>query len=58
MGFWPIQNKVVIRFVMAEKTEVDICFVYLEELKQDKALTFLSCGHDCILIIIIITVYL
>ena len=30
---------------MAAKTEVDVCFVFLEELKQEKALTFLNCGH-------------
>ena len=30
---------------MAAKTETDICFVCLEELKQDEALTLLSCGH-------------
>ena len=35
----------VIWFVMAAKTEKDICFVCLEELKQDKALTLLSCEH-------------
>ena len=30
---------------MAAKTEVDVCFVFLEELKQEKALTVLNCGH-------------
>ena len=35
----------IIWFVMAAKTETDICFDGLEKLKQDKALTVLSCGH-------------
>ena len=37
---------IIIRLVMAENTEGDICFVCLDELKQDKALTILSCGHQ------------
>ena len=36
---------IVVRFIMAAKKEVDVCFVCLEELKLEKALTVLSCGH-------------
>ena len=44
-GFLAHTRYAVIRFVMAAKTEVDNCFVCLEELMQNTALTHLSCGH-------------